>query len=723
MKPSWIMKSSFFSMCSHYPPDTPMPCACFLAKDQEVVDQMARFHSQGLLWACLGSGAISLHDLLEETKGSRFWDPEGPPDNDFIEACHGRGIRVFGVIFVTQGYEIKVTVDPSLTHVLGLATGGEEEKEIAWGLDAFYGDQYSGLFRGASHFYGKEELKLLDRGGRGFLAEAVCRDRKGRPSRCYWLTPAGRDPDHTVFFMCPNSPLWNMHLKKIIDIQIDAGVDGIQFDEPALLFETGGSRAGFCKSCKEHFQQHLAEKYGPEWKEFDYAAYLEKAGAGAISEMTYFRGYPLWKDWKRFLLLRVQQTFSELVAYARSQARVKGREIAIASNFFNLLPHHIILAREADVVSFEYTPGLPPDETNLARFELARAVAGNRPVTAVPDIAFATFLKHLGRSGKDKDLLKYFIAEAAAGDGDFMIPFSCLTVGEEGGYRPPDGPIAEYKGFLRDHAEVLEKQEKIEDVRIALSFPSYFWSFDFLDYPGSHYRSFEALASLLSFDQWQYGLLVLGDDALLEDSEDPAGPGPPLFLPHVISATEEQIEKIMSFVEEGGRVVILGEFAIYDENYEKRQGSILEGLEQGFNPVGAGGIFRFNTDLPRRYRSREGRAEPRAWLDEIARRFEISPIRIRVTTGETRVYLKAYRSCGDLVVHFLNRNYDSSSGRFDEVGGLEVMIPFPEGNREIGIIFLTPEGLKVEETAKSKGGSLQIAIPPFSVYGLLRISG
>lgn len=732
MKPSWIKKSRFFSMCSYYPPDAPMPCACFLGKGPEVVDEMARLHSQGLLWACLGSGALSLHDLREEISGSRFWDPKSPPDAEFIEACRGRGIRVFGVIFVTQGYEIKVAADPVTGRARGLAAAGSREADgeadsITWGLDAFYGNRGPGLLRGPGlvrgpdHFYGKDELERLDRGGREFLENAACRDRKGRPSRCYWLSPSGKNPGYTVFFMCPNSPLWQMHLRKIIDIQVDAGVDGIQFDEPALLFETGGSRAGFCKSCRDRFRLHLVERYGPEWRDFDYGDYLEKAGAGALSELAYFRGYPLWKDWKRFLLLRVRDTFSELVAYARLRAKKKGREIAIASNFFNLLPHHLILAREADVISFEYTPGLPPDETNLVRFELARAVAGNRPVTGVPDIAFATFLKQLGKSGKDAELLKYFIAEAAAGDGDFMIPFSCLTLGGEGGYRPPTGPVAEYKGFFREHQEVLEGQEKIGDVRIALSFPSYFWSFDFLDYPGDHYRSFEALASLLSYYQWQYGITVLGDGALLVDSEDPATPGTPLFLPHVICATEEQIEKVMAFAEGGGRVVILGEFGLYDENYEKRQGRILEGLREGFNPVGAGGIFWSSTDLPRRYRSREGRAEPRDWLDRIARSLEISPLEIGKTTETTNVYLKAYRSCGDTIVHVLNRSYDSASGSFTAVDGLEVTVPWNEGNKKAETLFLTPEGLKIEGTAKPEGEALRIAIPPFPLYGLLVI--
>ena len=304
-----------------------------------------------------------------------------------------------------------------------------------------------------------------------------------------------------------------------------------------------------------------------------------------------------------------------------------------------------------------------------------------------------------------------------------MIPFSCLTLGGEGGYRPPAGPVAEYKGFFREHQEVLEGQEKIRDVRIALSFPSYFWSFDFLDLPGDHYRSFEALASLLSYYQWQYGITVLGDGALLEDSEDPAAPGTPLFLPHAICATDEQIEKVMAFVEGGGRAVILGEFGSYDENYEKRQGRILEGLREGFNPVGSGGIFWAGTDLPRRYKSREGRAEPRDWLDRIARSLAVAPMGVGETTGETNVCLKAYRSCGDIVVHILNRSYDSASGRFAGVDGLEVTLPYAEGNKKTETLFLTPEGLKAEGTAKIEGGSLRIAIPPFPLYGLLKVCG
>ena len=85
-------------------------------------------------------------------------------------------------------------VDPTSGRVQGWVAGcGEAEgeaDEITWGLDAFYGNRGPGLFqgpglvRGPDHFYDKDELERLASGGRGFLEDAACRDRKGRPSRC-----------------------------------------------------------------------------------------------------------------------------------------------------------------------------------------------------------------------------------------------------------------------------------------------------------------------------------------------------------------------------------------------------------------------------------------------------------------------------------------------------------------------------------------------------------
>jgi hypothetical protein len=51
----------------------------------------------------------------------------------------------------------------------------------------------------------------------------------GRLSKAYWVNPARDGCDFTVYFMCKNSPYWRRHLKRIIEMQIDAGAAGMPF--------------------------------------------------------------------------------------------------------------------------------------------------------------------------------------------------------------------------------------------------------------------------------------------------------------------------------------------------------------------------------------------------------------------------------------------------------------------------------------------------------------
>ncbi|MFH1538998.1 MAG: hypothetical protein ABIH66_08550, partial [bacterium] len=98
-------------MCSLYSPAGHAMCACFLGKGDGTVAALKRLQSEYLLWSGLGSGVVSLHDLEREISGRRAWDPGGPDDRSFIAACEKAGIKVFGVVFTQQGYEVAVEID------------------------------------------------------------------------------------------------------------------------------------------------------------------------------------------------------------------------------------------------------------------------------------------------------------------------------------------------------------------------------------------------------------------------------------------------------------------------------------------------------------------------------------------------------------------------------------------------------------------------------------
>ena len=100
--------------------------------------------------------------------------------------------------------------------------------------------------------------------------------------------------------LCRNNPVWRGYLKKIIELQIDAGVLGIQLDECELPMTAISSGGCFCKSCMKQFTAYIKERkskglLGPEWdgiepETFDYGEYLK------ANDQSFPENAPFYRD-------------------------------------------------------------------------------------------------------------------------------------------------------------------------------------------------------------------------------------------------------------------------------------------------------------------------------------------------------------------------------------------------------------------------------------------
>jgi hypothetical protein len=687
-----------FTMCSLYPRDRRAICAGFLGKDEKTVADLAALHSEALLWSGAGSGVISLADLEAELTGRRVWDPSGNSDREFLAACHQAGILVFAVVFTAQGYEIQIELNPDETEIISFGRTAGKGKPGVWGLREFYQDRYPRIYPGFGKYLSPERLDLLKISGaeKDFLAATACRDINDDLSICYWVTSSGlpRDFNYTNYFMCKNSPLWREHLKTIIEMQIDAGFDGIQFDEPALAMEPGGTRAGFCPHCQERFRAYMVEHYGDKFRDLDYPGLLKKKGAGIISELAYFKGLPHWRDWKRSSLVDARRNMAELIDHTRAYARTKGKEIPVAANFAFWLPHHLALADLVDVFSLEYHPGLPPNRSGIIYYEIGRALDENKPVTLVPHIGFAAHLRERAKKKNaeglpgDVNILRYLIAEAAFAGGDFMVPYSCLGLTGEGAYYPPVELISSYLQFARDEREKWRHATVAGQAAVVLSFPSYFWSFDFLNLPGKHFTSFNAVTNLLRASQIQYRILVWGDDDFVPDRHDVSA-DELLILPEASHLTDRQISDIEQFSEKGGRVLMIGNCGLRDGLDRKRNkppfpsGQRVNGRDMISAACGLDVAVKINN--------------PNG-----------PPPLLRVST-----------STGKMLIKLLNRNYDYPMDTFAPINGADLVIKKSAGRSPVRFLLSSPETESVEIRGTDKDNEFHFHLPEIGIYASL----
>ncbi len=659
-----------FSMCSLYPRHDRALCACFSGKDGAVVDDLVALHSEALLWSGAGSGVISLADLESELKGKRAWDREGTCDREFLRACHERGIKVFAVVFTAQGYEVAVELNQDESEIISFGKISGKGKPGIWGLNEFYQDRYPKIYKSCQLYLSPERRAKMEHAlaSHNFLDQAACQDLHGDKSLCYWVTSSGleRDLKYTNYFMCKNSPVWMEHLKAIVEMQIDAGFDGIQFDEPALAMEPGGTRAGFCPHCQEKFRGYMVERHGEQFRNFDYAGLLREKGAGIPSELAYFRGMPHWQDWKRSLLMDAKRNFSELTSHARRYAKENNREISISANFAFWMPHHLALAEYVDVFSLEYHPAIPPAGTNLIYAEIGRALDDQKPVTMVPHIAFAAHLRERAKTKKpdgsrpDVNILRYLIAEASFAGGDFMVPYSCLGLTGDGAYFPPVEEIAGYLKFVKVIREKWRNAKNISQAAVVLSFPSYFWTFDFLKLPGEHFRSLSAVTRSLQNLGIQYRLVIWGDYEFVSDRGE-LSPDELLILPNVSHITDAQTARIQS----PGVKILKGENITPQDLLEAG----LKPMVSVSNPAG------------------------------------LSPL------------LRLADSSGKLLIKLLNRNYRYQEDSFTPVRNAELVIERDFSHTPESFRMSFPEGESIEIRAQASG--FHFILPEFQIYACL----
>lgn len=423
-----------------------------------MIDDLSAYRATMLVWSALGGGAVSLPYLEEEAHGQvppRFRFYGFLNDAEFIAECRQRGITVFGVIF-EHAWEFPVELNDDESCILALNETRGAGK-VGWlGLREFWQNRYPKLWPSFESYF-PEGIRTA--GGELVvepLEECAQRDIHGNPQHALWVEVPGAQ--HYNIMMERNNVVWREYLKGVIRIQIDAGVDAIQFDEaetPITSLQYGGC---FCHTCMAGFREFLQllperpeQLAGTDLGSYHYGEWLLARG---YDFKTNREQTPLFSFYMSFQRQNIVRYFGELADYAREYAASVGRSIKITGNFFNLFEHYYPMRDKVDVLVTEMrnTTYRQP-----AWYRYAAAFAGDKPLVVVenpyggvvPDLLQAL---HVGR---EFDRFRMSIYEAAALGVNMSLPYGSWMGSEiADAFYAPHELCVETGTFLADHEDL-----------------------------------------------------------------------------------------------------------------------------------------------------------------------------------------------------------------------------------------------------------------------------
>ena len=560
-------------------------------RSAQMLEDLERYHATVLAWAGLGGGSISLPYLAHEAFGPV--DPRMQVygymnDSEFVAECNRRGIRLFGIVFEVQGWEYPAVFD-GRGRLVRMNKRAEEQEGHGWyGLREFSRDECPDAFpTGLKDWYPDG---IRDENGNPVtdLWEACCtRDRFGNPIHAQWVEVKGHE--ETCYQMCRNNPVWREYLKRIMELQIDAGVPGIQLDECELPMTSISSGGCFCDSCMKQFSAFLRErkaagKLGPEWDgvdldSFHYGEYLKEHGC------TYPEGAPFYRDYWEFQVRRVKQYFGELADHARKYALEKyGRKLEISGNFYNMQPVYYPIENKVDIVITEM-------EHTLFRqpyyYRYCAGFAPGKPVIIAenPYGGIIPRLLELLDRGKGRDLYRIFLLEASVYGCNMSVPYGGWmgnTIKDS--FWAPRELTAGVQDFLFEHEECYPRT-KSRGAAVLYSYGSYYWrdsnkgsgangmqdaygtlldatAAEWLD-PDLKPVPFWDIIRAMSDVNAQYDVVMLPDGDFREDdftAEQLEG-YPLVIVPDCWLLTENQRNILLAYARDSGKILAAGRLA------------------------------------------------------------------------------------------------------------------------------------------------------------------
>lgn len=546
----------------------------------KMVQDFVEYRATMTTWPSLGGGSISLAYLEDEANAAipaRYRQYGFLKDSEFLEECRKRGIKAFSVIFATQGWEFPAELNEAEDEILAMNELRGVGKRAWLGLREFTQNTYPQLWAPFERYFPHGLRNSRGEQVTDLFEECVSRDIHGRPHHAEWLEVGVRE--HSCHFMDLNNPVWREYLKAVVRIHVDAGVDGIQFDEPDSPLSALNYGGSFSYDNVAGFRHYLTRVPAGRLPasvsdvSFDYAAWLLARGRERVDLKADGDEGVVARLYARFLQGRQAANFAELAGYVREYAASRGRTVLVSSNLYDGATWHDPLVAQVDILVPEQLHTLfeqPAWMRYLAGF------AGDKPVCVSTNPyggVLPELLPRLNR-GRDVDRFRVMHYEAAAMGVNMSVQYGAWmgSVIEDAIWAPHEETV-EIQNFLADHEQLFARRTHNSTLVVYSTdgnFLENVWQVQGPNelkptYPdvgetGTQAVPFQRAANAIALSLRPFDVAVFHDGVHRRDDVTAAELSryERVVLPGCSSLTAVQIAAIEDYLADGGQVTVFG---------------------------------------------------------------------------------------------------------------------------------------------------------------------
>lgn len=500
--------------------------------------------------------------------------------------------------------------------------------------------------------------------------------------------------------MCHNAPKWHLWHNQglLMPVPYADTISQDNIDVAGFAF----GRGAFCKWCLRGFRQYLRRRFDtatlrkmgvPDLEQFDFAAYLQtkhpKRGPTVLED-------PLCREYVKYQHCSMLDAWRDVCRKVRQEAARQGLPIPpIYGNQYaaQRIGFGLHQSTEVDVVWIEDELCLPTRGDNQAwstlRYKVGLAAGGRgQPVWSC-----------VYPGSEDERLV--VLAEALANGGVHVA-------------NAPSPLFAKFAAFVRENRHLFTRRQRLARVGLIASPTTWMWS-QFPEMGLSEQRTrnlFSAAARALEENHVPYGVVVFHHPAVVDERPCLAELGKYQVMVaagvECLSAAQEAMLK--QFVAGGGRLVVVGDFGKYDEDYVARKPPDLPAERMSAAQVEA--LLSKSGERP------DISAARRALAEAVAK--DLMSERLVETDAGPLLWVNLWLQRGRrLDVHLVN--YEMSAGNLVPVKGFEMTVAVPQVLATPSAWITGPYLERQRIALRREGNLVHFSVPAFKSYAIVSL--